>query len=174
MPLGTELTNELVEIPVFHERSSDVTGTHPTDLPTNFDEPLALQHGPNFDVNNAEALGVFERSAQDFNAGALVLDTGTSSALLTGRAKGRKNITLSIPTTFTNANGVVITPAGVIIGSDRGSVDAYQGFQLNPGDSVTISTEAPLYVGLIRNGVAAAVVQFIEEVNAVGGNIGAF
>lgn len=129
-------------------------------------------HDVYFPGINATAFPVVQRSSSDYNAKAVVLSVGAQALQILGRVVGRMNITLSVPTTFTNPIGGTITPAGVMFSTDPGNLQSGDGYQLNPGDSITISTEAPVWVSLLPGNTSTAVVQFIEEVNPQGGAIG--
>lgn len=130
--------------------------------------------GMYFEHENSAAFGVFQRAANDANAKAYVISPNVGTKQLVGRVKGRGRISLSVPTTYTLPNGVAITPAGVMWGTDRGSVEAGDGFQLNPGDSCTLWSETPIYINALPgNTTITAVVQYLEETNPVGGSLGA-
>ena len=131
---------------------------------------------PQFAVDNPDAFAVFERSAHDWQPNYKALTSTQASILLSGRVVGRKAITISVPTTFTPTTPPFtgVTPAGCIVGTSQGQVDAYNGFQLNSGDSITIATEGPVYVGPLPGASSTSYVQYIEEVNPPGGNLGSF
>ena len=78
-------------------------------------------HDVYFPGTNATAFPVVQRSSSDYNAKAIVLSAGAQALQILGRVVGRMNITLSVPTTFTNPIGGTITPAG----------DTYQLYSLN-------------------------------------------
>jgi hypothetical protein len=61
-----------------------------------------------------------------------------------------------------------------LIGTDQGQVQNFNGYQLNAGDSVTIASEGPVYVGPLSGASSVGVAQYIEEVNNPGGNLGNF
>ena len=132
--------------------------------------------GDAFQVENPDAFAVFERAAHDWQPNVIIVPAAAgASALLSGRVRGRKNITISVPTSYTPPGGSgSITPAGVLIGTDQGQVQNFNGYQLNAGDSVTIASEGPVYVGPISGASSVGVAQFIEEVNNPGGNLGNF
>jgi hypothetical protein len=129
-----------------------------------------------FPGDNATAFPVFSRAANDFNAKARIFSPGlnTMSNLtpLVGRTKGRQSITLSVPLAFTY-QGNSIAPAGVIFSSELGATIQGDGFQLNPGDSVTIYTESEVWaLPIPGNTSVVAVVQYIEETNPIAGSFG--
>jgi len=124
-----------------------------------------------FHTDNEAAFPVFERASSDWNAGAIVVTSNNAgTAIVGGRQRGRKAITLSVPTTWTDPNGTVSTPNGVTISQTEGELQNGSGYQLNPGDSVTISTEAPVWAGLIPT-KTTGVVQWIVEYNPAGGEL---
>jgi hypothetical protein len=142
-------------------------------VPEDLFSPAVL--GNAFQVENPDAFAVYERSAHDWQPNYKAIISTQSSVLLSGRVVGRKNITISVPTTWTPpGGGSSVTPAGCVIGSDQGQVDTYNGYQLNGGDSVTIATEGPVFVGPLQGASSTSYVQYIEEVNTPGGNLGNF
>jgi hypothetical protein len=74
-----------------------------------------------------------------------------------------------VPTTLPNGNAGV----GCLFGPDEDQLQ--QGLNaagvLNPGDSVTINTEAPVYIGCI-GAAATGDVQAVVEFNPPGGGLG--
>ena len=123
-------------------------------------------------TTNADALSVFERASSDFTAGVINISTQNgNTAIIVGRQKGRKSVTIWVPKTYTNASGSTSTPNGVIIGQTEGEVQAYAGAQLNPGDSITINTEAPVWAGVL-GGNTSGLCQFLVEYNPAGGELG--
>ena len=58
--------------------------------------------GDRFGVENGNAFAVFERSAHDWQPNVRIVPAAAgSTALLSGRVPGRKNITISVPTAYT-------------------------------------------------------------------------
>jgi hypothetical protein len=154
---------------------SENLDTYDAELPVPYDEPSGTPSDGSFGIDNRQAFAVFERSAHDWQPNIKVLTAGGGSVLLSGRVPGRKNITISVPTAYQPPSGAAsVTPAGCVIGSDQGQVDAFNGFQLNGGDSVTISTEGPVFVGPLAAASSTSYVQYIEEVNPPGGALGNF
>ena len=105
-------------------------------------KPAARQPFP---TNNPFAVPVFERASSDwapfnYNAGKL----GTVPVQIARSNKGRKAVTISVLSAETN---------GVVIGPDPGPLSEYQNggvagvgvYELDPGDSVTIETEASVW-----------------------------
>jgi len=146
----------------------------------NVTSPIGLDHagnqyqtaGKRWSVDNADALAVFERASGKFTAGQIVVNSyngGTS--IVVGRQKGRKNVTVSVPSTYTAADGTSSTPNGVAIAEQEGELQLINGgFQLNPGDSITISTEAPIWAGLLPN-KTTGLVQYLVEYNPTGNDL---
>jgi hypothetical protein len=146
----------------------------------NVTSPIGLDHvgnqyqtsGKRWSVDNADALAVFERASGKFTAGQIVVNSyngGTS--IVVGRQKGRKNVTISVPASYTAADGTSSTPNGVAIAEQEGELQLINGgFQLNPGDSITISTEAPIWAGLLPN-KTTGLVQYLVEYNPTGNDL---
>ena len=89
-----------------------------------------------------DAVPVNERASESHNTRAFSIN---ATSMLVGRRAGRKYVVLSVPTTFngaTNANGVQVSDT-------RAYIDANAGYQLNPGDSLEIDSEAPVWVGVL-------------------------
>jgi len=112
-----------------------------------------------FKTDNGEALGVWERGSHEFTADTIVIN---ASIQVVGRQVGRKNITLSCPAT--GANGFWFAPT-------QGEVDMLTGIAVNPGESRTISTEAPVWAGLLA-GKTTGTVEVMTETNPSGGSLG--
>lgn len=91
-----------------------------------------------FDVPNANAVPVWERATTDWSTIALTLNSANGTQMVAGRVVGRKNVTLWVPGTAT---------LGCVFSSDRGAIDNGGGTPLNPGDSITIGSEGPVYAG---------------------------
>jgi hypothetical protein len=85
--------------------------------------------------------------------------------MLLGRRVGRKYVVLSCPTTYNGASNTT----GFQVSDTRAYVDANAGYQVNPGDSIEIDTEAPVWVGVL-NGNSTGVVQWSEVFNPAGGH----
>jgi hypothetical protein len=146
----------------------------------NITSPIQLDHagnlyqtgGKRWAVDNGDALAVYERGAGSFTAGNIVVNTyngGTS--IVVGRQKGRKNVTISVPATYTASDGTSSTPNGVAIAETEGELQLINGgFQLNPGDSITISTEAPVWAGLLP-GKTIGILQYLVEYNPTGNDL---
>ena len=124
-----------------------------------------------FATDNGQAFAVFERAASDFNAGAISITANNGgTSIVVGRVLGRKSVTIWVPTLWTNPAGVSAAPNGVLIGQTEGELQAGGGVQLNPGDSITIDTEAPVWAGLIPS-KTSGVVQYLVTYNPAGGEL---
>ena len=109
-----------------------------------------------------QAVPVFERAALSHSTRAVSV---SSTSMLLGRRPGRKYVVLSCPTTYngaTNANGFQVSDT-------RAYIDANAGYQVNPGDSIEIDSEAPVWVGLLGTNTTG-VVQWSEVFNPQSGN----
>lgn len=131
---------------------------------------------PPWQTANADATPTFERAAHDFSVQVVVANAGTNggTAIAAGRTKGRKAVTLAVPALLSNG----VAPLGVVYGPTQDQCEANapgvgQGLMpvLNPGDSVTIATEAQVFIGVIP-GNATGAVQVTEEINPPGGALG--
>ncbi len=120
-----------------------------------------------FDTANEQAIPVWERSSEDHQTNAVHL--GAGSFQLVGRRRGRKYVVLAVPSTLT-AGGVGSTPLGCQVSHDRNNVDVGLGYQLNPGDSLEIDSEAPVYVGPLP-GNTTGYVQYSEALNYPNGSL---
>lgn len=107
-----------------------------------------------FGVPNARAVPVWERATTNFAVKALNVTTTLPAA---GRLVGRRSVSLWVPGTASQ---------GVQFSSDRGSVDSGAGVPLNPGDSITIGSEAAVYVGPI-DGQTSGTVYVLDLYNAL-------
>jgi hypothetical protein len=127
-------------------------------------EPLKTSPGttPSRLTPHTEAVPVWERASESHSTRALSFNT---TAMVVGRRPGRKYVVLSCPTTYNGAANTL----GVQVSDTRAYVDAGAGYQLNPGDSLEIDTEAPVWVGPLT-GNASGVVQWSECFNPLGGH----
>jgi hypothetical protein len=139
--------------------------------PIQLDRPGDLYERGNkvWGTENGNALAVFERGSKSFTAGQIVVGTANGgTSIVVGRQKGRKNVTISVPATYTASDGTSSTPNGVAIAETEGELQLINGgFQLNPGDSITISTEAPVWAGLLP-GKSSGLCQYLVEYNPTG------
>lgn len=124
--------------------------------------PRASSH---FATNNQEAVPVYERATSAFSVVSQAI--GVGSIMLLGRHKGRKYVTLSAPVTITTTSGST-SPNGFQWAHDRNLIDTGSGFQLNPGDSAQIDSEAEIFVGPLP-GKTTGYVQAVELFNVLGG-----
>lgn len=138
-------------------------GVHPQDR-SGVDTPIGPQDQPAiyvtapapFSVSNGDALPVFERAARHGSAMTVPVSSsagGTSRAV--GYLKGRKAVLMWVPSTAAN---------GVMVDFIQGRLQSGGGVLLAPGDSLTLPTEASIYVGL-PSGASTASVNVIELYN---------
>ncbi len=145
LPVGVHPKDMAIPIPT---HTGDMVG-----LDSNAAAPLA--EGPStaqtarrlrFASDNGDALGVFERASHEWAPRIWILSSNDEPKQIVGRQVGRKDITLWVPATLPSGS-----PLGVMIG--RYPEDCYNdnitGIVLNPGDSLTIETEAPVYAAVI-------------------------
>ena len=124
-----------------------------------------------FGIDNGEAVPVFERSSSNFTAGSTQVNSSNGgTSIVAGRVLGRKSMTIWVPTTWTNPSGTSTSPNGVVFGETEGELQSGGGAQLNPGDSITLDTEAPIWIGLIP-GKTSGVVQYMATYNPAGGEL---
>jgi hypothetical protein len=151
--------------------SSDFGTNYP--VPTEKAAPAQPRTGRRpYDVENWQAIPVYQRASAQADVRTIVVNQGTNggTALACGRQKGRIRVSLAVPSKLPDGTTV---PNGVTFAFDEGSVQ--QGGNgspgvLNLGDSVTIETEAPIWLGLIgANTTGACMV--VTEVNPAGGGL---
>jgi hypothetical protein len=118
-----------------------------------------------FNTDNKEAVPVYERATTSFSTTSQAI--GANSQMLLGRHKGRKYVVLSAPVTITTLAGAT-TPKGFQWANDPNLIDTNSGFQLNPGDSVEIDSEAEIFVGPLP-GNTTGYVQAVELYNTKAG-----
>ena len=142
--------------------------------PIGLDQPGNQYHtgGKRWGTDNGDALAVFERGSRSFTAGQIVVGAANGgTAIVVGRQKGRKNVTISVPASYINSAGSSVTPTGVAIAEQEGELQLINGgFQLQPGDSITISTEAPIWAGLLP-GKTTGFCQYLVEYNPTGNDL---
>lgn len=146
----------------------------PTDLPAPADQntPQYSTGHKQFSTDNGNAFAVWERASHDWFGEFAVVSSTQNPVQLVGRTRGRKNITLYVPSTQYTSSGTT-TPVGVLVSPNEGALFAGQGIQIPAGASLTISTEAPIWVWVLP-GQTTGFVQYIEEVNISGGALGTF
>ena len=91
-----------------------------------------------FATNNQEAVPVYERATSAFSVVSQAISSGSTS------------------------------PNGFQWAHDRNLIDTGSGFQLNPGDSAQIDSEAEIFVGPLP-GKTTGYVQAVELFNVLGG-----
>ena len=131
-------------------------------------EPKALE--PIFETLSKSSVPVIQRAAEDLVAGSLYFNSSQGNPQLFGRRRGRRSVTLSVPTAYLNSAGAAVTVSGIQWAHQRGLVENGSGFQLNPGDSVTIESEGPVFVGPLP-GQSAGVIQWLEVFDTWGGPV---
>jgi hypothetical protein len=150
-------------------------GVHPDHdlpLPAENADTNYVTGRPAFDRDNSEAVPTFQRSAHDWSSRVIWVDANSGgTAIAGGRMPGRVDITLAVPLLLSNG----VAPLGVVYGPTEADVQAAQIGQgsglvpcLNPGDSITLYTEASVYVGLIGTNATGAV-QVTQHFNPPGG-----
>ena len=125
---------------------------------------------PPWKVENSAATPVFQRASHDWTVKIIKVDSNNGgTAVACGRQKGRQSVTLLVPTLLPDGT----TPAGVVYAPTEDEVQAGSnaGGILNPGDSVSIATEGPVYVGVIGAATSGAVQVTIES-TPPGGALG--
>ena len=108
-----------------------------------------------FDTKPGLAIPVWERATEEFAEQVLNLSSGMNAIAAAGRETGRKSVTLWVPS---------IASYGCQFSRIRGKVDNGNGMPLNPGDSITIGSEAPVYVG-VQTGQSTGVVYVLDLMN---------
>ena len=127
-----------------------------------------------FATDNGAALPMFERASHDFTTGQTYTGTANGGiSIIVGRQSGRKSVTIAVPKSYYNMSGTLVTsPIGVVVGQTEGELQAAGGgLQLLAGDSITIATEAPIWVGLLP-GQTTGFCQWCVEYNPAGGELG--
>lgn len=156
-------------------------GVHPNDPsgPESFTEAAEVpgtagartQRRP-FDTDNGQAFGVYERAANNWRAGLIVVNLNNGGTTqVVGRLRGRKRLVLWVPGHIVSGGAVIVTPAGVMIADTEGELQGGGGALLNVGDpALNIDSEAAVCVGLVP-GQATGFVQFLDLMNPPGGGI---
>ncbi|MDE1822634.1 MAG: hypothetical protein KGI98_17495 [Euryarchaeota archaeon] len=113
-----------------------------------------------FPTKAAEAVPVYERASEEIALGSQ--QVGTTALQVFPRRPGRKTLVISIPTTFYPVGSTVAsTPTGVQVAQSESVITSGLGYQLQPGDSVEIDTEGPVFVGPLP-GQAQGTFQYVE------------
>lgn len=137
-------------------------GVHPQDQRGPGFNPVPPDRGPTwhpgrqpFDTEPAHALPVCERAALSWSARTINLSSSSNPLRAAQKVVGRKAVTLWVDDD---------EPAGCILSPTRDMVDDSYGVRLVPGGSVTIRTEAPVWVAMDTSQTAVTV-YVIEEIN---------
>lgn len=127
-----------------------------------------------FGTDNGRAVPMFQRASHDFTTGQTYTGTANGGiSIIVGRQAGRKSVTIDVPNSYYNMAGTLVTsPIGVTVGQTEGELQGPGGgIQLLAGSSVTIETEAPIWVGLLP-GQTTGFCQWVVEYNPAGGELG--
>lgn len=134
------------------------------------DTPGARHNGtgkPPFHTETSSALGVFQRKNHDFTANTFILSAGTPALEVIGRQKGRGTTYVSCPSVASVAGSV-----GFIVGPSEAEVlNGVGGVAVYPGESVTIESEAPVWIGLLA-GQTSCICRVVSSYNPPGGGLG--
>lgn len=125
-------------------------------------EPVASSR---FNTQNEQPIPTAERATNAHNTVRVTLQADAFQLL--GRRRGRRYVVLSCPATITTG-GVAATPLGFQVSHDRNNVTVGIGYQVNPGDSLEVDSEAEVYVGPLP-GNTTGTVQYSEAYTALGG-----
>lgn len=118
-----------------------------------------------FRTSPGQAMGVFQRAATNWTCGTIRVHSGQSQATrVVGRRAGRTHITLWVPTKALVGGTLVTVAAGVTIATTTGDALNDAGIALNVGDSITLPTEASVYVSNLP-GEDTGIVQWAEFYN---------
>lgn len=138
-----------------YDPSVDMTQPYNNEAPVAEAPVLAPQRGSKpYQARNVDAVPVFERSSEKWTAQTLTLNNA-EPLQIAGKQKGRKELIVFVPNT---------AAAGVIIAPTPGEVSMFQGVQLDPGATLTLKTEAPVYAGLI-SGQTSGIVCTVATIN---------
>ena len=118
-----------------------------------------------YDTANEQAIPTIQRAASSYSAKQFT--ASATATQMVGRRRGRRFIALSCPGTVT-AGGVGSTPKGFAWSYERSDLDVGIGFQVNPGDSVTVESEAEIYVAALP-GNTTGLVQYVEVYDTLAG-----
>jgi hypothetical protein len=153
-------------------------GVHPLDnsvpvvpgMPIDADTPIN-QDGPGaqgktrtapWSTDNEQALPVYQRAASEWSANSYTLNSTSGPIQLAGKRKGQVSVTVWVSATA--SHGVVISP-------NQGDIQQGAGIELDPGDSITLDTEAAIWGGVIV-GQTAGSVNVVVLYNPPGGGLG--
>jgi hypothetical protein len=113
-----------------------------------------------FQTENLSAVPVTQRAAESHNVRSA---TCVQPSKVVGHRKGRRAITLSCPATT-----VAGTPLGFQVSDRQAFLDVNVGFQLNPGDSLRIESEAEVWIAPLP-GQTSGYCQYVETFDAPSG-----
>jgi hypothetical protein len=120
-----------------------------------------------WNTENEDAFPVYQRAAHDWSANRYTLSQVTgempSPIQLAGRLRGCVSTVVWVPSS--SALGVIISP-------DQGDIQQGAGVTLNPGDSIEISSEGPVWGGVIPGNTTGGPVQVTRYYNPPGGGLG--
>lgn len=119
-----------------------------------------------FTIAHAESVPTWERATTEWTGTPTIV--GQNPVTLVGRRRGRRAVNLWVPTAYVTTTAGAFTVLGVQIARSPSELAANSGLQLNPGDSITLGTEAPVYVQALP-GQTSGVVFFTELYNDLGG-----
>jgi hypothetical protein len=127
-----------------------------------FDHHAAAPEGvpPFFQTDSLAAVPVTQRAAESHNVRAA---SCVVPSKVVGHRKGRRAITLSCPATT-----VAGTPLGFQVSDQRAYLDVNAGFQVNPGDSIRIESEAEVWIAPL-SGQTSGYCQYVETFDAPSG-----
>lgn len=151
-------------------------GVHPLDQssPEQFEPGREEPSSPTptgkrpFSVPNGEAFAVNQRASERWRASVVVVSTnqgGTSQVV--GRLKGRRSLTLWVPTQLVVGGALVVPANGIMFASTEGEIQNGAGAFLAVGDSVTIESEGAVAVG-VPPGATSAFAQWLDLFDAPG------
>jgi hypothetical protein len=115
---------------------------------------------PFFQTDSLAAVPVTQRAAESHNVRAA---SCVVPSKVVGHRKGRRAITLSCPATT-----VAGTPLGFQVSDQRAYLDVNVGFQVNPGDSIRIESEAEVWIAPLP-GQTSGYCQYVETFDAPSG-----
>ncbi|MDE1881979.1 MAG: hypothetical protein KGI89_15705, partial [Euryarchaeota archaeon] len=108
------------------------------------------QAAPSQSTPRRDSVPVVERATSSYSARGFQITNANPYVMLSGRRRGRKWITLAVPSSYIAPGGTTSsTPLGVMIAEDPNAIVAGVGYQLNPGDTLTIDSEAPIWAGVL-------------------------
>lgn len=134
------------------------------DTPISLDAPLESQGTPTtppWSTDNEQAFPVNQRAASEWTANSYTL--GSNNPIqLSGKRKGQVSVTVWVPASA--SHGLVIAP-------NEGDLTQGAGIELDPGDSITLETEAAVW-GAVIVGQTSGTVNVVVLFNPPGGGLG--